>query len=152
MSRFTREETDDYGLVRTAIEHLSLTLAIQRITKEELEALKENVRNLEREIKNGNTRNIVKYESEFHEIIYNATKSHVIRETMSGLNTKFLWIRAVTLTVRGAARECLAEHKKLLNAIMKRNVGQAKRIVNQHLKHGGEKLYNLPWLFKDTRM
>jgi GntR family transcriptional regulator, rspAB operon transcriptional repressor len=149
--RFTREETEDYRLVRTAIEHLSLTLAIQRITPAEVEALNENLRNLRRHTEDGNIRNIVKYESEFHDIIYNSTRSPAIRETMSGLNTKFLWMRAVSLSIKGAAKECLGEHKQILKAIEKKDVEEAKRMVNLHLKRGWEKLHDVLWLFKEAR-
>lgn len=148
--RFSREEMDDYRLVRTAIEHLSLTLAIQRITEAELEALKENLRNLERHIDHHNIRNVVKYESEFHEIIYNSTRSYVIHETISGLNAKFSWMRAVTLSMKGAAEECLVQHKNILDAIAKKDVAEAQRMVDLHLNRGWERLHDVPWLFKDT--
>jgi DNA-binding GntR family transcriptional regulator len=149
--RLTQEELEDYGLVRTAIEHLSLALAIARITKTELKALRENLRNLERNIDSHNLRNVVKHESEFHDIIYRSTKSHVIRETISGLNAKFLWLRSVALSMRGAAEECLIQHGDIFSAIEKGDVSGAQRLMGQHLKSGYSKLNDFLWIFEDRK-
>jgi DNA-binding GntR family transcriptional regulator len=149
--RFTREEVEDYGLVRTAIEHLSLALAIQRIAETEVEALKENLRNLERNIDSHNLREVVKHESEFHDIIYSSTRSHVIRETISGLNAKFLWLRSVALSMKGAAEECLIQHKDIFSAIEKEDVAEAQRLMEHHLKSGWSRLNDIMWIFEDTR-
>jgi DNA-binding GntR family transcriptional regulator len=150
--RLTREEMQDYGLVRSTIEHLVLTLAIQRITETEVEALKESLRDLERNIDSHNLRNVVKYESEFHEIIYSATRSHVIRETISGLNAKFLWLRSVALSMKGAAEECLIQHWNIFNSIEKKDAAEAQRQMDLHIKSGGNMLNDVIWLLKDARI
>ena len=149
--RFTQEEVEDYGLVRTAIEHLSLALAIQRITETEVEALRENLRNLEKNIDSHNLRNVVKHESEFHDIIYRSTKSYVIRETISGLNAKFLWLRSVALSMKGAPEECLIQHRDIFRAIEKKDVVEAQNLMDNHLKCGWGRLNDFMWIFKDAR-
>ena len=149
--RFTREEVEDYRLVRIAIENLSLALAIQRITETEVEALGENLRNLESNIDSHNLRNVVKHESEFHEIIYGSTRSHVIRDTISGLNAKFLWLRSVALSMKGASEDCLIQHKDIYRAIQKKDVQEAQRMMEHHLKSGWSRLNDILWIFKDTR-
>ena len=150
--RLTREEMQDYGLVRSTIEDLALTLAIQRITETEVEALKESLRDLERNIDSHNLRNVVKYESKFHEIIYSATRSHVIRETISGLNAKFLWLRSVALSMKGAAEECLIQHWNIFNSIEKKDAAEAQRRMDHHIKSGGNRLNDVIWLLKDARI
>jgi len=149
--RFTQEEVEDYRLVRTAIEQLSLALAIQRITATEVEALEESVRNLERNIDSHNLRNVVKHESEFHDIIYRSTRSHVIRETISGLNAKFLWLRSVALSMKGAPEECLIQHKDIFCAIEKEDVAEAQKLMDHHLKSGWNRLNDVMWIFKNMR-
>jgi DNA-binding GntR family transcriptional regulator len=148
--RFTREEVEDYRLIRTAIENFSLALAIQRIRKTEVEALRENLRNLERNIDSNNLRKVVKLESEFHEIIYGSTRSHIIRDTISGLNTKFLWLRSVALSLKGASEECLIQHKDIFKAIEKKDIAEAQRLMEHHLKSGWNRLRDIMWIFGDT--
>ncbi len=148
--RFSIQEMDDYRMVRTAIEHLSLTLVVDRITDAELQALRQNLRELEKHLDSNDLRKIVQYEGEFHDIIYRATRSGVIYETLSGLNSKFSWIRAVTLSMKGAGAECLTEHKKILAMIEKKDVAEAQKMVDAHLKRGWERLFDVPWLFKNT--
>jgi|WetSurMetagenome_2_1015567.scaffolds.fasta_scaffold245156_1 GntR family transcriptional regulator, rspAB operon transcriptional repressor len=144
--KFGLQEIEEYRLIRTLIEEYAITMAIQRITKAEMKALKENTKRLKESVTNGNFLDSVKYESEFHEIIYNAARSDVVRETISGLNSKFLWLRAAALSKDGAG-ECLAEHILILEQIEKKDINRAKNLIRLHLKHGWGTLVNLKWLF-----
>jgi DNA-binding GntR family transcriptional regulator len=145
---FRVEELDDYRLLRTNMEEISIAMAIQRITEAELESLKESVKYLEKYVGDNNIRNVIRYESKFHDIIYKATKSDVIRETLSGLNDKFLWMRAAALTRKGAAAEFLGHHKRILRAIEKKDVKEAKKLIRLHMKKGSEKLRDVTWLLR----
>jgi DNA-binding GntR family transcriptional regulator len=148
--KFGLEEIEEYRLIRTLVEEYAISKAIQRITKAELEALRENLKKLKECTRDGNLLNAVKYESEFHEIIYRAARSDVVRETISGLNSKFLWIRAAALSKKGTVAQCAAQHSLILEEIEKKDIGKAKRHMRQHLKSGWGKLVDLRWLFSDT--
>jgi len=62
-------------------------------------------------IRGGNKKEIIKCETQFHEITYRATKSNVLLETFSRLVDKFQWFRGLALSVPGAALSSLAQHK-----------------------------------------
>jgi DNA-binding GntR family transcriptional regulator len=148
--KFGLEETEEYRLVRTLIEEYAVSMAIQRITKEELEALRENVKQLSKTLETGDLMSAVRYESEFHEMIYRAARSDVVRETVSGLNSKFLWIRAAALSKKGAVAQCVIQHSQILQEIEKKDIGGAKKRLRQHLKNGWGRLVDLRWLFGGT--
>ena len=148
--RFSQEEIEDYRLIRTTIENIALALSIQRITETELKILRENIQNLEENIAQNNLRDALKNESEFHDIIYDSTKSYVIRETISGLNAKFLWLRSVVLSMKGSAEECLVQHREILCAIEKRDILEAQRLMEQHIRSGWNRLTDIMWVLKNT--
>jgi DNA-binding GntR family transcriptional regulator len=147
--KFTQDEISDYRLLRTSIERLSLSLSIQRITHKELNDLKKNLTDTEKYITNHDLKNILKYESEFHELLYSSAKSLVLSETLSNLNTMFLWFRSVALTMKGAAEESLMQHKEIFRAIEKKDIEESQRLMDQHIESGWKRLNDIPWIFKD---
>jgi DNA-binding GntR family transcriptional regulator len=148
--RFGLEEIEEYRLIRAMIEDYAMTKAVQRITKDELEALREGIKSLAECLGDGNFMKAVKYASEFHEIIYRAARSEVLLETIAGLNSKFLWIRAAALTGKGAVAECVAQHSLILDQIKKKDISKAKKLMRNHIKSGWRKLADLTCLFSGT--
>jgi len=149
--KFGIEEIEEYRLIRTMIEECALTIAIQRITDDQLEALRQNVVHLRECDREDRFLDSVYYESEFHTIIYEAARSEVLRETLSSLNSKFLWIRAAALSKKGAVLQCATQHAQILEAIEKKNISLAKKRMRQHLKSGWGKVVQLRWLFHTDR-
>jgi DNA-binding GntR family transcriptional regulator len=107
-------------------------LVLQKITEDELEALRENIRAAERYVEAGDIRNIIRSSSEFHEILYKAAKSEVLEETISTLVDKFQWLRSIALSASRGARQSLTQHKKILEAIEKRDSKRLKVLLRAH--------------------
>jgi DNA-binding GntR family transcriptional regulator len=145
---FGIEELEEYRVIRSVIEEYAVAMAIQRMTADEVGELRKNLDGLKACVADGNFLNSVKYETEFHEIIYRAARSDVVRETISGLNSKFLWIRAASLTRRENVAQCLAEHTRIFKEIEAKNVAGAQKGLRRHLKHGWGNLRDLRWLFR----
>ena len=110
--KFSAREIDEYFAVRKVIEEFVMSLVLQRITEPELKALRENTEEAERHVEAGDIRNIIRYESEFHELLYRAAKSEVLFETISGLTDKFLWLRALATKARGARNSLYIDTNK----------------------------------------
>jgi DNA-binding GntR family transcriptional regulator len=147
---FGLEEIEEYRLIRAMIEEYAITMAIQRITEDELEALRENIRNLAGCLGDNSFMQASKYASEFHEIIYRAARSDVVRETIAGLNSKFLWIRAAAMSSKRGIVQCVTEHSLILEQVEKKDIGKAKKYMRKHIKSGWRKLAEVTWLFRST--
>jgi len=70
-------------------------MTVKNITDEDIEELRRNVASGEAIIREGNIREIIRCETEFHEIMYRVTKSDVLLETISPLIDKFQWFRGL---------------------------------------------------------
>jgi DNA-binding GntR family transcriptional regulator len=138
--KFSAREIDEYFAVRKVIEEFVMSLVLQRITEPELKTLRENIQEAERHVEAGDIRNIIRYESEFHELLYRAAKSEVLFETISGLTDKFRWLRAIALNARGGARQSITQHKKILTAIEKKDFKKLRALVRTHLTDAQKKL------------
>jgi len=130
--RFSPSEIAEYFSVRAVIEKFVMSLVFQRITENELEALRENIRAAERYVEAGDIRNIIRSSSEFHEILYKAAKSEVLLETISTLVDKFQWLRSIALSASRGARQSVSQHKQILAAIEKKDSKRLKVLLRAH--------------------
>jgi len=142
--RLKIKDVEEYFTVREAIEDLVLSLTVKNITDEDIEELRRNIASGEAIIREGNIREIIRCETEFHEIMYRATKSDVLLETISPLIDKFQWFRGLALSVPGAAYNSLAQHKKMLELIEKKDLKGLKRLMKAHLKEAKGRIEFLP--------
>lgn len=145
--RFNASEIGEYFAIRRVIEEFVMSLVLQKITEPELEALRKNIKEAERYVEAGDIRNIIRYESQFHELLYRATKSAVLFETISGLIDKFQWLRAIALNSQGGSKQSVAQHRRILEAIEKRDPKELKSLVRYHLAEAQKQLSALALLF-----
>ena len=138
--KFSAAEIDEYFAVRMVIEGFVMSLVLERITEAELDALRQNVKEGKRYFEAGDIHNIIRCESEFHEILYRASKSEVLFETISRLTDKFKWLRAIALSVRGGAKQSLTHHGKILAAIERRDSRRLKVLMRSHFEGAQKRL------------
>jgi len=142
VKRLTTEEIDEYFSIRRVLELFAVPLIIDRITDSEIDALRENIKKAEHFVKQNDLRNIIRYETEFHEILYKSTKSDIFFGTISGLIDKFQLIRAIAMMAPDGSRESVDHHKNILTAIEKKDPEILKKMMEVHLERGKE-IYRL---------
>jgi DNA-binding GntR family transcriptional regulator len=138
VKRLTSPEVEEYFSIRWVLELYAATLIIERITDSEIDALRNNVKMAEDSINKNDLRNIIKYETEFHKILYKSTKSDIFFSTISGLIDKFQLIRAIAMIAPGGSRESVDHHKRILSAIEKKDLEELKKIMEIHLNRAAE--------------
>ncbi|MBW1737105.1 MAG: GntR family transcriptional regulator [Deltaproteobacteria bacterium] len=129
----------DYFAIRSVIEEFAIPLVVERITASEMKALRRNLADAWRALKTVDMHNIIRYETEFHQILYKAAKSEVFIETISHLVDKFHWLRAIALHAPAGAQESISDHESMLEALEKKNAGELKRLTKLHLQHAQKK-------------
>ncbi len=141
--RFTMKELNEYFIVRESLEDIVLSFVMQNITDEEIKSLHANVKAGESIVKNNNIPEIIRCETEFHEILYKAAKSDVFLEIISPLLDKFQWFRGIAFGVPGTAVSSLSQHKKMLELIDKKDLKGLKFLMKAHLKEVKSKMQYL---------
>ena len=145
--RFNTKDIDEYYALRHAIEDFVIPLVVEKITSEEITALKDTVAEGERLLREGsNIQAIVRSESEFHEMLYRAAKSDILYDTISGLVDKFQWFRALALSVPEAASNSLLHHQKIIELIENKDIEGFKKMMHMHLDEARGRLIGLPGL------
>ena len=123
--------------VRSALEMLAVTLAAERITDEELDALERQVlRESEEESKkDGSLDNIIYIDSSFHDIIYQAAHNQRLVQFGNILQEQLQRFRAASLARPGRSKTALEEHKKIVEALSERNGELAARLAREHIEN-----------------
>ncbi len=125
--------------VRAALESLAAGLAAERITDEELDKLERSVVQIG-EVVDNDLEAIVRYDTEFHEIIYKASRNKRLKAIVLNLHEQIQRFRMTTLAQPGRTKHALEEHKKIVDAISERNVELASALAGEHIANAENSL------------
>lgn len=124
--------------VRSALEMLAVTLAAERITEEELDALERQVlRESEEEDRQDGSdlNNIIYIDSSFHDIIYQAAHNQRLVQFVNILQEQLQRFRAASLARPGRSKTALEEHKQIVEALSERNGELAAKLAREHIEN-----------------
>ncbi|MDP4094770.1 MAG: GntR family transcriptional regulator [Bacillota bacterium] len=137
------QDIEDIYTIRMMIEGLAARWAAEKITEEELAELKEVV-DLEEFYTNKNDANhLHKFDSQFHDIIFRASKSKTLMHTLSTFHHYVQKARTASLASPGRAQKALEEHRAILQAIIERNAEKAEKLTTEHVKNASKNFISL---------
>ena len=95
--------------------------------------MEENVYLAEFHAKKQHNEQVVELDNKFHEMIYEACDSKILRHVMTDFHHYVQRIRMITLASRSRAEKSNEEHTAILNAIMERDADKAEKLANEHI-------------------
>lgn len=134
------QDVNDIYTIRHCLEGLAARWAVMRITREELGKLEENMDLMEFYTRRNDLAQVNTKNSEFHEIIFRATKSKPLRQILSSLQEHVQRARTASLRVPGRAEKALQEHRAILDAFQRRDVEAAEHLITEHIKNSRDNL------------
>lgn len=142
------EEMSDHDIhdlfaTRTAIEQLAARWALERITPDEIESLKANLRISEEVIKSGVTQKMAELDMEFHRIIYIATRSKTLYRICQNLSDHTLKYRIALIHLPEMAKKTKADHQEIFKAFHARDPERLDRAIQSHLQQARENIVAL---------
>jgi DNA-binding GntR family transcriptional regulator len=141
--KLSREETYDFFALRMVIEDFAIPLIVKGLTNDIIAELERNVQMVKEYAEKNDFPNIIRYETEFHEILYRTTNSKVFIEVISGIVDKFQWLRAIALSAPGGVQQSLDEHIKILSAYKTGDISEVKRLTEQHIQDAKNKFISM---------
>ncbi|MBN2060999.1 MAG: GntR family transcriptional regulator [Deltaproteobacteria bacterium] len=136
--RMQPQEIDDFFQIRELLETYAAPLIINRITPEEIEALREIIENASACLESRDYRNVVRLNIDFHEILWRSVHSELFFQVISGLSNMFIWYRALTARNYEEMKASWEDHRNILIAIQQKNLMEFKRVVALHIQHAKE--------------
>ena len=129
----SRDDLVDIYNIRMRLEGLASATAAERITPEDLAALRESVELAEFYIQKNDTERLKTLDTEFHSIIYRASGSRMLNKTLSELHRNITSYRKMSLAVPGRLERSVREHREILEAIEAKNSALADDLTSRHV-------------------
>lgn len=127
-----RDIADMYEL-RKAYEQLAVRWAIERITEEEFEQLKEAYEFMEFYTMKKDIPKMLNINMQFHQIIYNAAHNRMLLHTLTNFQVYTKQRRGEKTYADNYLEEVLAEHQEIFQAFVDRDAEAASEAVGRHL-------------------
>ena len=133
VAEITEKNMQDVLEVRKALEELSIELACERITKEQLNELKMAAKVFERTLETKDVTKIAEADVQFHDIIYAATDNRRLINLLNNLREQMYRLRVEYLKEPECFPQLIDEHNRLIHSIETGAKEEAKEIIDVHI-------------------
>lgn len=133
VANITEKDTKDVLEVRRTLEMFAVEVACERITSEQLEALKEAAKAFEASKGSMDFIRIAETDMKFHEIIYEATQNERLMQMLNNLRENMYRYRIEYLKDPNYYDSLVREHREILNAIETGDKEHARMCMRAHI-------------------
>ena len=153
VAQITEKNMQDVLEVRKALEELSVQLACERITPEQVEEMKMAAEDFRKVLKSGDVTKIAEADVKFHDIIFAATNNQRLITLLNNLREQMYRFRVEYLKQKECYPQLLEEHDKLIALISGGEVEEACELMGCHIdnqERSGRisqiKMYSFPYV------
>ena len=133
VAQITEKNMQDVLEVRKALEELSVQLACERITAEQVEEMKMAAEDFRKVLKSGDVTKIAEADVKFHDIIFAATNNQRLITLLNNLREQMYRFRVEYLKQKECYPQLLEEHDKLIALISGGEVEEACELMGCHI-------------------
>lgn len=121
--------------IRAALEGLAAKLAAERITDEEINELLHDIEKMGEAIEQGDVETAIDFDSKFHSALIGASRNSRLVAMVSNLQEQVQRFRVMlTVTRQDLARDSLSEHKKIVDALSRKDRFLAQSLAKEHVE------------------
>ncbi|AFK85771.1 MULTISPECIES: GntR family transcriptional regulator [Thermoanaerobacterium] len=121
--------------VRQSLEGLAASLAAERITDDELKKLKDVLDKFYEGIQENDVEKLIKYDQEFHDLIFNASRNEKLVQIMNNLQEHVHRFRVRYISDFKKSKKLYQEHKKILESLEMRSSDNAQKWAEKHIQN-----------------
>ena len=133
VAEITEKSLRDVLEVRRALEELSVQLACEKITKEEIRELERVAKEFQQVVKSSDITEIAEVDVRFHDIIYTATDNQKLIQLLNNLREQMYRYRVEYLKRDGVFPQLIAEHEAIIRHIENNEKVKATEVMCRHI-------------------
>lgn len=137
------EDLIDIYKIRIRLEGLASREAASRISRADLDMLRDSVELAEFYLKKQDSEKIKELDSDFHSIIYRASGNRLLCKTLSELHRNIHVYRRRSLNVPDRLHRSVEEHRQILSAIERGEADEADKLTSAHIAAALDNLINV---------
>ena len=131
----TEKDLLDALEVRNALEKLAIALACERISKEQIEKLRENAKEFEKAVPEHDAEKLAQIDENFHYIIFESTNNQRLVQLLNNLRQQLFRYRLEYLKDNKIHEALLKEHLSIIENIENKNVEAATNNIAAHINN-----------------
>ncbi len=132
----SEDEVEEVFGLRGILEGYAGFLATARMDEEELKALEDVIAKEEECLKNMNTEEFIRLDSEFHDTLYRAAKNNRLYGLLNDLRDYMYRYRVIILRYQRKPQLAVQDHKEMVSSIRNKNARQVEKLVRKHMIRG----------------
>ena len=129
------KDVRDIYMIRSRLEGLCARWACEHITREQLEAMEENVYLAEFHAGKGHMEQMAELDNQFHHTLYRACDSNMLEHLLNDYHEYLLRVRKKALSSIDRGTASNKEHRSIMEAIRAGNADLAERLASEHMKN-----------------
>ena len=136
VTAITTKDVKDIYIIRSMLEGLCARWATENITEEQLDEMEEILLLSEFYInkkKKEPTSQVVELDGKFHEVLYQASDSRIMKHLLSDFHKYVRLARRTSVENPERAEKSIEEHRALLEAIKAKDADKAEELANKHM-------------------
>ncbi len=126
--------------IRIALDVLAAGLAAERINDEELEEMQRLLVEIGQCIENNDMDGIVRIDSAFHDILYQASRNERLVTIINNLREQITGLRGRSMEYPGRLVSTLSEHRAIVDSIAQRDSLKAQEACRNHIENAEKTL------------
>lgn len=131
----TEKDMQDVLEIREALEELSVQVACDKITDEEIAKLQKNMKNFEHSLKSGDLKKMAQADVEFHDVIYQATDNPKLISMLNNLREQMYRYRVEYLKNPQNHEQLLKEHEAIYKGIVEKDKDAVTDMIRKHISN-----------------
>ena len=131
----TEKDMQDVLEIREALEELSVQVACDKITDEEIAQLGKNMTNFEHSLKTGDLKRMAQADVEFHDVIYQATDNPKLISMLNNLREQMYRYRVEYLKNPENHQQLLDEHEAIYRGILAKDKDAVIDMIRRHISN-----------------
>ena len=128
------------NLHKEVIERMRMINSIKQNRIDAVAELEEVILLSEFHVKKPESKQMVRLDGRFHEIMYRASGSRMLEHVLTDFLHYVKMARSHSVKTEHRAQESVKEHKRILEAIRQRDGDLAEQLANEHIQHVIENL------------
>ena len=129
----TAKDVKDIYMIRSLLEGLCARLATDKMTKEQMGEMEENIYLAEFHASKGHMDQMAELDNRFHDILYEACDSKMLEHTLRDYHQYVLRVRQKTLSTNMRGRASNDEHRQIMEALKAGDADRAEQLANKHM-------------------
>ena len=137
----TEKDVHDIYMTRSMLEGLCARWAAEHISEEQIQEMEEVLLLTEYHLDRGNAEQLAELDGKFHEVLYVASQSRILRHILSDFHKYVQVARKRSVKKEDRAKKSLEEHREILNALRTGDADRAEELAHIHILNVMENLH-----------